>query len=67
MEACEGLLKHVAYFCDSRFSLRLPTVHVFYSSSRNTCDLSHEIRVQSEIWLHREYNLATSDNIPCPG
>ena len=30
----------------------------FYSSSRNTCDFNHEIRAKSEIWLHREYNLA---------
>ena len=30
----------------------------FYSSSRNTRDFSREIRAQSEIWLHREYNLA---------
>ena len=30
----------------------------FYSSSRNTRDFNHEIRAQSEIWLHREYNLA---------
>ena len=29
-----------------------------YSSSRNTRDFSREIRAQSEIWLHREYNLA---------
>ena len=31
---------------------------VIYSSSRNTRDFSREIRAQSEIWLHREYNLA---------
>ena len=29
-----------------------------YSSSRNTRDFNHEIRAQSEIRLHREYNLA---------
>ncbi len=29
----------------------------FYGSSRNTRDLSHEIRAQSETRLHREYNL----------
>ena len=31
---------------------------MLYSSSRNTRDFSREIRAQSEIWLHREYNLA---------
>ena len=31
---------------------------LFYSSSRNTRDFNHEIRVQSETLLHREYNLA---------
>ena len=30
----------------------------FYSLARNTRDFSREIRAQSEIWLHREYNLA---------
>lgn len=30
----------------------------FYSSSRNTRNFNHEIREQSEIWIHREYNLA---------
>ena len=31
---------------------------IFYSSSRNTRDFRREIRVQSEIWLHRENNFA---------
>ena len=30
----------------------------FYSLARNTRDFSREIRARSEIWLHREYNLA---------
>ena len=30
----------------------------FYSSSHNTRDFNHETRAQSEIRLHREYNLA---------
>ena len=30
----------------------------FYSSSRNTRDFNREIRAQSEIRLHREYNFA---------
>ena len=44
------------YIC---LSLYIPASEAgdFYSSSRNTRDFSREIRAQSEIWLHREYNL----------
>ena len=35
----------------------------FYSSSHNTRDFNHEIRAQSEIRLHREYNLAMKNKI----
>ena len=31
---------------------------IIYASSRNTRDLSREIRAQNETRLHREYNLA---------
>ena len=37
------------------FAVGLP---IIYSSSRNTRDFNHEIRAQSEIRLHREFNLA---------
>ena len=33
-----------------------------YSSSRNTCHFAREIRAQSEIRFHREYNLAMKNN-----
>ena len=36
-----------------------------YSSLRNTRDLSHKIRAQSEIWLHREYNLEMKNKSLC--
>ena len=57
MKACEGVdyvLNQAAWGSVPR-SIEMP---LFYSSSR----ITHEIRAQSEIRLHREYNLAMKFN-----